>query len=189
MSLWNDVANADTQGRGRKITEPELDQSLDYSAKVKTISTKQSNRSNETLFIVEFEITRGTPGVTEGQTYSWVQKPGRKADPGAIRKFIGACKGDGSDEPDTTEADFERAFEGAFEGVELDLVVEHIKTNAGYDFYIHTWSPPSASVTGAKAAPPTVPAPPVPEVETWTTHPDNPAYEWCKATNEIRPKA
>ena len=64
MGLFSDVANAEPGGRGRKITEPALGQSLDYTVRIQDVVVKRSQRNNEDLYIVEFEIVRGSEIVT-----------------------------------------------------------------------------------------------------------------------------
>lgn len=207
MGLYEDVAGANTTGRGRKIKEPVLGEALDYAVSINHVAVRPSQRHNGgDNFIIEFEITRGSEirgneQVPIGTEFSCVYKPARKSDPGHIRRFVGALLGDGSDEPEISKADYDKVLENGFTGTEIMLLVEHIETQninpatgRGWDFYIHSFSPlanaPAASTSPA-AGPPGGAPPPVPvvPVETWVVHPDNPAYEYVPGTSKIRARA
>jgi len=218
MSLFSDLSNAKTQSRGTKITEPALDQSIDYIVRTDDIKVQESNQGYGTLFIAEFTIMQGTELNPPGAERSWVQMPTygkrKNTDPGNIKQYVGSLMGLVSDDPEVPAAEFDKATTGGFNGTLLRLAVKHIKTGGGYDFFQHTWSPftgdPASLASApvkASAAPapaPTSAAPAAPSAppveltkETWlagegpgTEHPTNPAYEWNMDHSDwgIRPK-
>lgn len=154
MSLFDQLSGASTQGRGQKITEPELNHSIDFVVCTDDIKLQESNRGMGTMMIHEFTIARGTALNPPGSSRSWVQFPTHRTqtDPGNIKMFVAAHLGITDDNPEIPPEEFERATQGAFNGKLIALNVEHIQTQSGRDFYVHTWRPFLGTLTEEEQA-------------------------------------
>jgi len=180
-SLYEQCSEAEVQGGGTKITEPTVDGATqDFRVRLEDIILTDSKRGHGLLYIVEFTVLEGTERNPPGSRRSWVEKPERrpKTGPGAIKAFAAAVAGITGSDPVVPPSVFEAIESGKYRGVELNLTVEKIKTQAGFDFWKHTWRKPS----GEKLV-----APPIPSLtkEAWlagdgggTEHPQDPTYEY-----------
>lgn len=190
MSLFEEISNADEQGRGQKIMEPALNETLSYKVKVLNHSLFQSKRKLGDVFVVEFELIEESgkdlgPGGTKarkGGRYSWTQFPsgqwGETAK-GHIKAYIRALL---SLNEDPTAQMVRDVVDNKHTGIFLDLEVTHILTEKSQrDYFVHTWRPG----TQAPASVPDLPAISELAKESWlagegegTEHPQNPAYEY-----------
>jgi hypothetical protein len=192
MSLFEQLANAKEQGRGRKITEPELGQTLSYVVQIDRHEIRESNRGLGTLFIVEFTIREGTAAVREGERYSWVQVPGGQWGETARANIKNYAKALLDREP--TAQDFEDITKNQHVGTLLDLEVEHRQSqSSGRSYYVHMWR--THRGPDIEEHIPAVPSTTLTKDE-WlagagegTPHPANGQYEWCPSHPEwgVRP--
>jgi len=155
MSLFAQVAQAQAQSRSAKLDDMPLGESRDYVVRLGDILYKPSNRGGMN-YIVEAEVVKGTEGRPAGTQVAWVQQPETRpnTDAGNVKAFVNACLGrDDANAPQTAE-EGDASLEGAYKGVLLAVNVKHIKTQAGYDFFVHTWSPFRGDVADAPPPPP-----------------------------------
>ena len=200
MSIYDQMAGAQVQGRGIKIAE-----NGDFVVRIDRVHMVSSNQGHGELWVTEYTVVQGTLDNPKDCERSWVQRPEVRpqTDPGNIKAFVAALEGiTNPNETDVPANLFVEAVGEAqpYAGQFLKLNTQVVQTKAGFDFTVHTWSPHDGSVEVSTAPtpptppPPTAPAPSIPQVpltaltkELWLsgqgkaiTHPDNPAYEYSK---------
>ena len=188
MSIFQQVANAQVQGRGTKIAE-----SGRFLVEITSVHMQPSNQGFGLMFIVEFDVIEGTAAHPRGARRSWVQRPEtrKNTDLGNIKAFVAAMHDldpDADLDPALGEALVDDANPGA--GRQLLLETEAITTKGGYPFTLHKWSPVNTSFAADSTAVPAAPEPPAaPDIhaerERWlagegpgTKHPTSPGYEY-----------
>jgi len=142
MSVFEEMAKAQVQGRGQSINEDD-----DFVVRIDRIKMQASNQGFGLLWIVEFTVLKGTEANPRESARSWVQKPEKRpqTDPGNIKAFVAVLEG----HADPTKADmpaetFERAASDAqpYTGRVLRLRTQVVQTRAGFDFTVHNWQAP-----------------------------------------------
>ena len=157
--LFTQISGSDEQGRGRKITEPEMDETLTYQVRVVDHSLFESKQGLGTVFVSEFIIVsesgkplvEGQSKVREGERYSWVQFPsGQWAETamGNIKAYGKALLRSGDEDP--TPKDFKDIVENQHKDILMELEVSHVLTKGSKrDYFAHAWRPAQATATAA----------------------------------------
>ena len=122
-----------------------------YRVEIERVLTKRSRKGAD-LFIVETTILESNNSDRpEGISCSWIVNRSNDAALGNIKKFLAATQGLDPADPDNEDqineevtadvVEFAVSDENPLEGIVLDLEATNIKTRAGGDFTLHTWSP------------------------------------------------
>lgn len=119
-----------------------------YKVRVKKVHMLQSRKKDD-LYIVEADILESNNSDRPpGSFASWLVNMKHDAALGNIKGFLAACNGiDAADqekideEIDDDVADYSISEDNPLAGTEVELICTNIKTKAGGDFTLHTWSP------------------------------------------------